>query len=536
MEPQSFYGRKTTKVSTIAEACEAIAQSSDPAAVVILPPAAGDAGGQDSDVEDIPEDPEEQYEPAGELEVEEDIESDCDNEVLPLRKKIKQENDVIWKKSATFSKPMEIGNAVIDEKLNELEGKIPYEIWKSIFTTEMLQHVVLQNNPFANRDKNVEKFKVIECEMENFLGIILLSGYHTVPQEQHYWSTQPDLHVEIVAEAMSRNRYLEIKKYLRFADNWNLIHGNKMSKVLPLYEMMNENLIQFGVFHNLLSIDESMVPYYGRHSAKMYIKGKPIRLGYKIWCICGNDGFPYHMKIYQGKENNSENLPLGTRVVNSMIDVIISNSDITCHQLYFDNFFTSYRLLSELSEKSVRATGTVRENRTANATKTLISHKNLKKEERGTFDYCSDGKIYVAKWHDNSIVTIASSWESHEPVHKTRRRAKGEEKQVPQPHLVYSYNKGMGGVDLMDRLAESYRPGIRGKKWYWPLFINVINLSVIAAWRPHCKVSQEKLSHFKFRRQITLCSLKAGRKRVRGPVLAGILPEDVRFDGMDHTL
>ena len=46
MDPRAFYGRKTTKVSTLAEACEIIEQSSDLAAIVVLPPAAGDAGDQ----------------------------------------------------------------------------------------------------------------------------------------------------------------------------------------------------------------------------------------------------------------------------------------------------------------------------------------------------------------------------------------------------------------------------------------------------------------------------------------------------------
>ena len=97
---------------------------------------------------------------------------------------------------------------------------------------------------------------------------------------------------------MSRNRYFKIKKYMHFADNLKLTPGNKMSKISPLYDMMNKNLVQFDIFHSLVSIDESMVPYFGRHNAKMFIKGKPIRFGYKILCICGNDGFPYHIKIF----------------------------------------------------------------------------------------------------------------------------------------------------------------------------------------------------------------------------------------------
>ena len=44
--------------------------------VVVLPPASGDTGTQESDTEEADHDPEESYEFAGELEVEEEIQSD----------------------------------------------------------------------------------------------------------------------------------------------------------------------------------------------------------------------------------------------------------------------------------------------------------------------------------------------------------------------------------------------------------------------------------------------------------------------------
>ena len=53
MNSRAFYGRKT-KVSKLAKACKIIEQSSDPPAIVVLPPAGGDARGQDSDIEKIP--------------------------------------------------------------------------------------------------------------------------------------------------------------------------------------------------------------------------------------------------------------------------------------------------------------------------------------------------------------------------------------------------------------------------------------------------------------------------------------------------
>ena len=107
---------------------------------------------------------------------------------------------------------------------------------------------------------------------------------------------------------------------------------------------------------------------------------------------------------------------------------------------------------------------------------------------------------------------------------------------VKQPHLVHMYNAGMGGVDLMNCLLSSYWPSIRGKKWYWPLFSNFINLTVVAAWRLFCKANDEEISHLNSRRQINLCLLKQEttvRLRTTGGNLP-MLPPEVRLDGSGH--
>ena len=65
------------------------------------------------------------------------------------------------------------------------------------------------------------------------------------------------------------------------------------------------------------------------------------------------------------KENSSG--PLGSRVVNEKVDVIAEHSDPLKHELFFDNFFTSYNLLADLAAKNVKTIGTVRKNRTLGA-------------------------------------------------------------------------------------------------------------------------------------------------------------------------
>ena len=53
--------------------------------------------------------------------------------------------------------------------------------------------------------------------------------------------------------------------------------------------------------------------------------------------------------------------------------------------------------MSDLAKIDVRATGTIRENRTVNINQKMISSKQLQKQERGCFKYCCDVIFYIAK-------------------------------------------------------------------------------------------------------------------------------------------
>ena len=77
MDTRAFYSaRKATHVSTLADVNKTIENSKSVVNVVILPPEAGDSGSQESDVEDVADSMEKNFEASGELEVKEDFESD----------------------------------------------------------------------------------------------------------------------------------------------------------------------------------------------------------------------------------------------------------------------------------------------------------------------------------------------------------------------------------------------------------------------------------------------------------------------------
>lgn len=64
----------------------------------------------------------------------------------------------------------------------------------------------------------------------------------------------------------------------------------------------------------------------------------------------------------------------------------------------------------------------------------------------------------------------------------------------------------MDGVDLHDNGVANYRIAIRGKKWWWPIWINCINSTVVNGWKIHCLTAKAEntrsMSQLEFRSEI----------------------------------
>ena len=137
---------------------------------------------------------EETYKPARELEIEENLASDDEVELLlPTRSKRRRQELPKWKRTSGFAKDFQQVEPNFRENLSDLEGYSRYQVQKNLFSEDILEHIVLQTNLYSNRDQNNPYFMVSTKEMQSFLGVLLLTGYPSLPEEHHYWSTQLDL-------------------------------------------------------------------------------------------------------------------------------------------------------------------------------------------------------------------------------------------------------------------------------------------------------------------------------------------------------
>ena len=184
--------------------------------------------------------------------------------------------------------------------------------------------------------------------------------------------------------------------------------------------------------------------------------------------------------------------------------VIVFISTIFLHRTCYCKIYT---------KKVSKLLGLYAKNRTMKCL--LRPSKSFEKEKRGFFDYCSDECVSIAQWKDNKVVYVGSNFCNIEPTKMVKRYNQRERKRINcnQPFCFYVYNQGMGGVDLLDRFISQYRPTIQEKKWYWPLFLNWVQMITVTAWRLHVAVQiSTRLDLLDFIQSVVAGLLKNSRR------------------------
>lgn len=404
------------------------------------------------------------------------------------------------------------------------------EIFELFYTDEILQMISKETTNYA-LFKNSPDPQVTIQELRVFLGILILSGYNILPSKRNYWENSKDLKNVMVAEAMRRDRFMQICKFIHVANNNDIDKSDKMYKLRSLTDKIKERFIQHFVPEENLSYDESMIRYFGRHGCKQFIRGKPVRFGYKVWSLNTPSGYLINFEIYQGKNprSNTEYEKSYGKAAAPLLQMIEEMGDKKNfrYNFFFDNLFTGANLLCTLKANGYGGTGTIRENRLPKNCP-LLPTKQLEKQSRGDYSAILEkesGILYV-RWLDNKVVTMASTSYGVAPVKAVQRFSRSEKKivNVPRPDLTMQYNKNMGGTDQMDNniswlvillilfipvilhIFFSYRIGVRSKKWYWPIFTYLIDAAIQNAWTLYRK-SGRKISQLDFRRNIVQVKL-----------------------------
>ena len=418
--------------------------------------------------------------------------------------------------------------------LNELETA--YDFFKIFQSDEWIKLVVEQSKLYA-RQNNVSENNLVhinEHSIRTFDAVVLHSGYNPVVSYRMMWEQQPDCHNAFVASAIPRDKFYNIIKNLHLVDNATIVpehpDADRFVKVRPIFDNLNKAGKYF-LSEECYSVDEAMVQYYGRHGCNQYIANKPTRYGFKVWTLATSDGAGVCFEPYCGASTRVEDLGLG-QGPNVVLDLIKKSKLRDGSKIYFDNLFTSFPLLKELSRQGYGGTGTVRQDRLNQVPLPPKKIYDKKVVVRGTAKSVYSEDIVATAWKDTKGVYTASNVHSGDLTKTCQRYIKEmrEDVNIKQPEMVHSYNQHMGGVDLLDSSVKVYFPEIRNKKWWWPFYAWHLSVCSVNAWRLRQKVKGIKEPYLDFLRELCLGMVGVhGQDRILPP-----LKTVKQFDTRNH--
>lgn len=188
--------------------------------------------------------------------------------------------DKIGKQIGSYKKP-ELSDAD-NEILNSASSALDYYLLYS--TPEYLKDLIHQSTLYAVQKHLYQEMSHLNSDTLRCVEATLLhSGYNQLPRRRMLWEVKPDCHNKLVSDSIRRTEVDAVLKCLHFRDNCK-IDSDGYYKIRPIFDQLNScakwatHLSECGNY----SVDEIMLPYFGRHSTKQYIRNKPVRYGFKV--------------------------------------------------------------------------------------------------------------------------------------------------------------------------------------------------------------------------------------------------------------
>ena len=406
---------------------------------------------------------------------------------------------VFWRLNAYFGESEQHAMEVdVASNQSAIQMVSPLEMFQKYVPGELLDVVATCTNQRLvelGKNPNITPGDVIK-----FLGVCFYTSIFKYPWLRMYWSQKYRL--PLVADPLSRNRFFDIRANLKVVDDNRVSEDHKKNdrlwKVRPLLDAIRQRCLQLER-PAAAAVDEQMIPFTGTTNLKQYVPNKPNPVGLKNWVLAGENGLMIDFEVNQGKQkivSMLTDLPVRPEIgLGEAVVLRLSQTLPERCKLYFDRFFTSLSLLDALSDKNIRATGTIMKNRVPRSVD-LPTQKDLKNRGASQCSVRQDpakGPLGVTTWLDNKPVILASNHEGIHPEDECKRWSKKDRRfvAVRRPAVVRRYNTSMGGVDLLDRMVSYYRTSARTRKWTVRVILHMLDVAATNCWIEY-KMEQER--------------------------------------------
>lgn len=387
----------------------------------------------------------------------------------------------------------------------------------------------------TNKDVSWTYVDVTLEEMKVFLGLSMAMGIIKKPTVESYWSTEDLMKTPYFSSCMSRNRYKQILRFIRFSDPCTANPEEKNSRLKQLDDAMLEICTQY-VPGQELSLDESLLLHKGNLSFKMFIRTKRARFGIKLFLLCDSQGYLLAFEIYYGSQTFTCNEPETGDLSKSELIVVhlLAKAELLdkWYIVTLDNWYSSVRLAEYLFSRKTYMRGTVRSNRGIPS-----SLKSLPLQVHDTAYFRKDNQVLAVKYVDKKEIFLLSTVDKAGEIEKSRYLRGGALAQYPKPEAIETYNKTMGGVDVTDQYLAGIGIVRKSHVWFKKMGLHLLQRLVLNAYLLYKrKQGIQRLSFLDFSKRVIPLLTNANpeqggfqhvRQSAQRPLPTTHYPEDV---------
>ena len=346
------------------------------------------------------------------------------------------------------------------------------QAFKLFFDNTLLDLLVVETNQyhaqFVKDKPDATWVDLGKEEMMAFLGLVLAMGLVHLPEISDYWSTESITNIPWFSGVMLRNRFQAILHFLHLSNNEATpppdTPAYKLYKLGKLASMFNTSFKSCDYRQKELLVDEQMVGSKNRVSYNICPKSQ------KRLVLCEvTTGYCLSFQIYKGKSNTSQLNGLGYGVVFELMEGYLH----CYHHVYFDNFYTSLKLIQDLEKSKTLSCGIVK----IDCGEFPLDFQKSKMA-RVECKHLVQGNALAVKWMDKKEVHVMSF--IHGISYENIKR-RGEDKECRKAYLICQYNTLMSGVDKCDQYLSTYSINRRSGKWWKKVLFRLVELAIINA-------------------------------------------------------
>ncbi|OAL28278.1 hypothetical protein AYO22_02984 [Fonsecaea multimorphosa] len=313
---------------------------------------------------------------------------------------------------------------------------------------------------------------------------------------------------------MSQERWEQIHRFLTFNINTTQLPQNEditlrsqgflRSRLEPVYSIIRANCQAAIVPSSWVSVDEAMAAFSGRSKHTLKQKGKPIKQGYKLWCLGCVGGYYLDWLLHspiEGAEGCNRRRPISFARDANGAPIMLSETfqvpivllkrlkDHWPHRnclAFLDNLFLNLNVAQTLLALGIGVMGTTRKNSKGLPEK-LIALKDINQALiYGGYRAIVKDNVLCFAWQDNNIVLgITTSFSLDKVgdfVIRDRRRPGDAStnarialpvfgdswiKALPIPLAIDAYNHGMNAVDNANQIRSNFTSHLPFERRNW---------------------------------------------------------------------